>query len=174
MWYMREFIGHKIKVAVEVLGVVEGVLADVRPTEILVKGDDGKITRVRQDAIKGYLPVDFEPFDYIPFHVLFCENKKSGCPGVQYVKEGEGFTHGDLEVFTSPCTERCEDCTMGTKGELRSVRGEFLRQMLAGTMFGDYPTKESTNGRAEHAAPAVAKGEGKGRGVLKGEKPAHG
>lgn len=161
---MREFIGHSMKVAAEVLGIIEGVLIDDRPNMILIKGKDGKITRVVKAGIKGFVPNDFEPVDYKPFHVLFCENKKLGCSGVQYIKSGEGFTQSDLDVFMSPCPCKCVECKMGTKGELRSVSSEFLKMMLDGSMFGEYPNKESKNGRAGHTAAVGSSSKGKSKG----------
>lgn len=177
---MREFIGHSVKVAVEQLGVVEGTLVDDRQSMILVKGKDGKITRIIKAKICGFLPTDFEPFEYVAFHVLFCENKRMPCPGVQYVKEGEGFSRSDVEFFVGPCPCRCEDCTTGTKGELRSVSGKFLKGMIGGTMFGEYPKKESKRGSTKSgtgrtaANAAAPKGEGEGRGAVQGEEPDHG
>ena len=177
---MREFIGHKIKVATRAMGIVEGLLVDDRPSMILVKGSDSKITRIMKSDIGSFMPMDFEPFEYVPFHVLFCENKRMPCPGVQYIKEGDGFSKSDVEDFVSPCPCRSEECMMGTKGELRSVSGKFLKGMLAGTMFGEYPKKEGKDGRSETgsgcaAADAAApKGKGKGRGAVKGEKPDNG
>lgn len=177
---MREFIGHKVKVAVENMGAVTGTLVDDRPSMILVKGADGTITRIIKAHICGFLPTDFEPFEYVAFHVLYCENKRLACPGVQYIKEGEGFARSDVEVFVGPCPCRCEDCTMGTKGELRSVSGKFLREMIAGTMFGEYPTKkESKRGRATEGSEsgrgtAAAKGKAKGGGAVAGEESDHG
>lgn len=182
---MREFIGHTVKVATRSLGVVDGTMIDDRQAMILVQGKDKKITRILKQDIGAFLPTDFEPFEYVAFHVLYCENARLKCPGVQYIKEGEGFARSDVEVFVGPCPSRCEDCKMGTKGELRSVSGKFLRQMLAGTMFGEYPKKESKHGgvRTSEAgvgaglAAAVAassKGKGKGRGAVQGKEPAHG
>ena len=106
------------------------------------------------------------------------------CPGVQYVKEGSGFSHTDIEVFVGPCPCRAEDCIMGTKGELRSVSGKFLRGMIAGTMFGEYPKKGemkrgNIKGDGKHSGPVAAtdatasKGEDKGRGVVQGEESDH-
>jgi hypothetical protein len=177
---MREFIGHKIKVATRAIGIVEGLLVDDRSSMILVKGSDRKITRIMKSDIGSFMPMDFEPFEYVPFHVLFCENKRMPCPGVQYIKEGDGFSKSDVEDFVGPCPCRSEECVMGTKGELRSVSGKFLKGMLAGTMFGEYPKKEGRDGRSETgsgfaAADAAApKGKGKGRGAVKGEKPDNG
>jgi len=173
---MREFIGHSVKVATRAMGVVEGTLVDDRQSMILVQGKDKTITRILKQDIGAFLPTDFEPYEYVPFHVLYCENERMKCPGVQYIKEGEGFSRGDVEVFVGPCPGRCEDCKMGTKGELRSVSGKFLRQMIAGTMFGEYPKKESSHGGVAKTASvgaglaaavaASAKGKGQGRGVV--------
>jgi hypothetical protein len=171
---MREFIGHKVKVAVEVIGVVEGTLVDDRPSMILIKGGDEKITRVLKAKICSFMPIDFEPFKYIPFLVLFCDNKKTSCPGVQYIKEGDGFTKNDVETFVGPCPCRNEDCVMGSKGELRSVSGEFLKTVVSGTMFGEYPEKkEKKSGNAKSgrtATSASSKGEGEVRGVQQGKE----
>jgi hypothetical protein len=176
---MREFIGHKIRVATKAIGVVEGLMIDDRKDVILVKGADGVITRIIKTDIGGFAPVDFEPFEYIPFHVLFCENKRTLCPGVQYVKEGEGFSRHDVEKFVGPCPCRYDDCSIGTKGELRSVSGKVLRDMLNDTMFGEYPKKEGEHGSSKGGAEcrlggdsgvnskgceAAPKGQGKGRG----------
>lgn len=187
---MREFIGHTIKVAVESLGFVEGTMVEDKPTMILVKGKDGKITRIIKAHICGFHSTDFEPYEYVPFHVLYCENKRMKCPGVQYVKEGEGFNRNDVEVFVGPCPCRSDDCTMGTKGELRSVSGKFLREMIGGTMFGDYPKKEKANGNTEGnrgklglvgegkrntgGDAEAAKGKGNSRGLFPTEKPDYG
>ena len=165
---MRELIGHKVRMAVEQMGMVEGIVVDDRPSMVLLKGQDGKITRIVKIHICGFVPLDSEPFKYVPFHVLFCENKKIKCPGVQYVKEGEGFNREDVEVFVGPCPCRNSECVMGTKGELRSVSGEFLRTMIEGTMFGSYPKKEEKHGNVTSKARftetirAAAKGKGKG------------
>ena len=181
---MREFIGHTVKVAVEALGLVEGTLIDERQTMILVQGKDKRITRIIKAKICGFLPTDFEPMEFIPFHVLYCENKRMSCPGVQYVKEGEGFSRQDVEMFVSPCPCRCEDCKMGTKGELRSVSSQFLKGMISGTMFGEYPTKkEAKNGTAKRDGGGVgsggnngpdSKGKGTGGEPVTGKEPDHG
>jgi len=136
---MREFIGHKLKVGTKTFGLVEGLLTDESPEMILLKGSDGLISRIMKHDIGGFMPIDFEPKPYIPFHVLFCKNARTCCPGVQYVKEGEGFSRNDIDMFVNPCPCRSDDCSVGTKGELRSVSGSVLQEMLSGTMFGEYP-----------------------------------
>lgn len=152
---VREFIGHKIKVATRSMGAVEGLLVDDRKDMILLKGNDGKIFRIIKTDIGCFVPMDFEPFEFVPFHVLFCRNKRMPCPGVQYVKEGQGFTRKDLDEFVGPCPCREDDCEMGTKGELRTVSGDFLREMLGGTLFGTYPQKE---GEKKHGGESGSSG----------------
>jgi hypothetical protein len=139
---MRMFIGHKLKVIADNFpGPVEGVLVDERPDRILLKGADGGITRIIKTHISGFKPQDFEPSDYVPFHVLYCEDKNRGCPGVKYVKEGQGVSMNDYKPFMDPCPCKSETCGFGTKGELRTVSGKVLIEMLNGTMYGDYPTE---------------------------------
>jgi hypothetical protein len=175
---MREFIGHKVKVATRSLGVVEGTLVDDRKEMILVQGSDKKITRIIKQDIGAFLPTDFEPFEFVPFLVLYCENKKIPCPGVQFIKEGEGFSRVDIESFVEPCPCRCEDCIMGSKGELRSVSGKFLRGVIGSTRFGEYPKNRGQRGSSRTAGAgsgaAAPKGKGSGGGVVSGEEPAHG
>jgi hypothetical protein len=172
---VREFIGHQMQFATRSMGIVKGLLVDDRPAMLLVKGADGKIVHVLKQDLGGFTACDFEPSEYIPFLVLFCENKKTGCPGIQYVKEGEGFAKNDLDIFTNPCPSKCSDCVMGSKGELRSVSGNILRGMLAGTMFGEYPKKEVKRGNSDiRPSTETPKGKGKGGGVRKGEEPAVG
>jgi len=140
---MREFIGHVLKVIADNFpGPVEGVMVDDRPSMILLKGKDGKITRIVKSHISGFQPMDFEPFKYVPLHIVYCANARQGCPGVQYIKEGAGVSVGDFELIMSPCPNRDEHCKCGTMGELRTANGELLRKMLAGTIYGDYPAKK--------------------------------
>jgi hypothetical protein len=40
-----------------------------------------------------------------------------------------------------PCVDGT--CKRGTKGELRTVNGDFLRGMIGDALFGDYPKPES-------------------------------
>ena len=100
------------------------------------------IYRQPKGKIINWFPLEDEPKDFQPFHVLFCENRGINCDGVQYVKQGEGFSQADINDFMEPCPLRCDDCRYGTKGELRGVDSEFLNRMIGGTMFGDYPRGE--------------------------------
>ncbi len=45
------------------------------------------------------------------------------------------------------CPCRVPECDYGTHGELRTVDGEILKNVLGNTIFGDYPEKkEETSG----------------------------
>ena len=140
---MREFIGHTLKVLADNFpGPVEGVMVDDKPNMVLLKGKDGKIVRVVKSHISGFTPMDHEPVDFAPFQVMFCENKGQGCPGIQYVKEGTGVSKSECEKMMAPCPCRSDSCRFGTKGEIRGLPGEFLRKMIGGTMYGEYPEKK--------------------------------
>jgi hypothetical protein len=86
----------------------------------------------------------FRPLEAVDFTdtcllVLACENPSIRCSGVQYIKEGEGFTKVDFEAFMKPCKKRCETCRYGSKGDLRTMDVKVLVRMLSGTVYGDYP-----------------------------------
>ena len=156
---MREFVGHKLKVTVEHLGEVEGVAINENKVFLFLKVvQDGseRVMRIPKGKICAFTPMDAEPEDYVPFHVLYCDNKTLGCPGVQYIQEGPGFNPADLEVFMSPCECRVDGCRCGTKGELRTVKGDTLRRMFKDILFGDYPKKKEAPSagrtRADEAA----------------------
>lgn len=169
---MREFIGHKVKVAVEEVGVVSGTVTSDTQLFLFVKGDDGKITRIVKSKICAFTPLDFEPHKYLPFFVLRCKNDKTGCPGVQFIKP-EGFSQDDFKTFMEPCPSRCDTCTYGSMGELRTVDGEFMRKIFKDIMFGDYPEpKKGKTSAKPSARPSAAVGSGaaEGAGVHGGEE----
>ncbi len=175
---MREFIGHKVKFVVEEVGAVQGVVINDAKDRIYVKGEDGKITRVIKNHICAFTPLDFEPEDYIPFHILRCWNKSTGCPGVCFVQEGTGFKHSDFEAFMGPCPCRDDSCSHGTKGEIHSVSGTFLREIFADTIYGDYPKKnkeaKKSGGTSGKSSGEAERGEGQGTGVDSGEESDNG
>jgi hypothetical protein len=171
---MKEFIGHDIKVGTRTMGILSGQLLGEDATKVLLKGKDGVIVRIFKSDIGGYCSLDFEPLDVRSFLVLYCQNQKSGCQGVQYVKEGNGFSQSDLEIFTSPCESRCRDCIMGSKGELRGLSGEFLSRMISGTRFGEYPTDkgvEHDTTRDSETNREASESKKQGRGTVKRKKP---
>jgi len=155
---MRQFIGHKLKVAVQEIGMIQGTLVNDQKDRIFLKGEDGKITRVIKSKICGFTPLDFEPHDYIPFHVLYCENKQTGCPGVKLIQEGDGVKRSDFPAFMEPCPCYCETCTYGTKGEIHTISGALLRELLANTMYGEYPV-EADKEEKDDASSGTASGE---------------
>lgn len=148
---MKEFIGHRLKLLVDNFpGPIDGVLVGDHPQMMMIKGSDGKIFRVVKSRVSGFVPVDGEVVDYRPFQVLFCDNEKTKCPGVQFIQEGEGVARKDFDKFMSPCPCKVDTCKFGTKGELRSVSSKFLQEMLVGAVFGEYPAKEikDANGKS--------------------------
>ena len=147
---MRQFIGHTLKVLADNFPTpVEGIMVEDRTDRISLKGKDGKITRVVKSHISGFTPMDFEPFEFVPFHVMYCENERMKCPGVQFIKEGAGVAQSEYDQFMGPCPCRNEACKFGTRGEIRSVNGEILRQMLAGTMYGEYPEAKAVKNKVK-------------------------
>ena len=171
---VRKFIGHKVKFAIEGVGQVEGIVVGEMKDRILVKGEDAKITRIPKGKICLFTPVDFEPFKYVPFHVLRCSNKETGCPGVQYIQEGAGIKETDFHIFMKPCPCLSEGCSYATKGELRTVDGTFVREMFDSVLFGDYPQKEKKSAGSTRTTGEAEQSEGEGGGVREGEKSDNG
>lgn len=174
---MREFMGHKVRFVVHQLGVVEGTVVDDAKDRILVKGEDDKITRVIKSHICAFTPLDFEPVDYVPFHILRCWNKNTNCPGVRFILEGDRFKATDFETFMSPCPCRSDSCAHGTKGELHSISGSFLRETFADTIYGDYPKKkkeDKSGGTSRKSSGETQQGESESSGVDTGEESDNG
>jgi len=174
---MKEFIGHNVTIGTKTMGMLSGELLGEDSTKVLLKGKEGIIVRIYKTDIGGYCSSDFEPLDVRSFLVLYCSNIKNGCPGVQYIKEGKGFSQSDLEIFTSPCKSRCRDCIMGSKGELRGLSGEFLSRMISGTRFGEYPMEKTGEDdgkydttRDSETNREASESKGKGRGTIKRKK----
>ena len=173
---MREFIGHEVKFVVADVGVVTGTVVDDTKLFLLVKGSDGSVTRVVKGKICAFTPVDFEPHKYVPFYVLQCFNKTTGCPGVSYIKEGgpaKGFKQSDFDFFMEDCPARCDTCGCGSKGELRTADSEFLSEMLTDTVFGDYP-KLKREKKSAGTDRTAGSGEGTSAGSDGGEEPSGG
>ena len=138
---MKELIGKSIQIYINGLGMLKGIVIDDTKDVVLIKDNNEKIFRIFKNQIVCYVP-EQESLNYVPFHVLFCRNDSQNCPGVQYIQEGHGFNLSDVEKFVSDCPCRNATCKMGSKGELRNIDGDFLRDMLANTIFGDYPEKK--------------------------------
>jgi len=171
---MREFIGHEITLTVEEKGDVEGIMVSENKTFLFIKEGDGRIHRYAKGKVVGFVPMDFEPFAYVAFHLLRCQNKKTGCPGVQMIQEGAGIKPSDFEVFMGECDCRDDTCDYGTKGELRTVDGKFLKEIFKDVLFGDYPTKEATSGGSTRTDEAAGGSEDESRRDGEGEVPLDG
>jgi hypothetical protein len=145
---MRKFIGHQMRFIVDghkVEGEFLGEGAGDEKGLLLVRSaEDNTITRIPKGKIGPFTYADQkdETTEYVPFLVLRCFNRTSRCPGVQFIKEGPGFRPGDFEVFMGECPCRDDSCSHGSAGELRSVTGGLLRDMLADTRFGEYPERK--------------------------------
>ena len=137
---MKKFIGIELTVAVAGMGTFKGILlADMRD-RILLKGSDGKVTRIPKSQIAMFVP-EKEPDGSSSIYVLFCDNREIGCPGVQYIVAGEGFKQSDFHFMKAcPCVQ--DNCRQGSKGELRCVDPALLVRMLDGTLYGDFPEKK--------------------------------
>jgi len=136
---VRRCIGKQVEFIVDGMGQFQAKVVGDQRDMVLVKGaKDTYARRVIKSKICSYMPL--EPIgDEVNLLVLACENPTIKCPGVQFVKEGEGFSQADFKMFMGGCPRRCETCRSGSLGELRSVDGVKLGEMMSGTMFGDYP-----------------------------------
>lgn len=147
---MKEFVGKQVEFVVEGVGRFKATVVADRPNMVHVKGESDEFARrIPKSKVCSFMPL--EPTDSdVNLLVLACENPTIGCPGVQFVKEGRGFSQNDFKTFMRPCRSACETCRTGSLGELRSVDGAVLREMMAGTMFGDYPeVKDAEKGTSE-------------------------
>jgi hypothetical protein len=140
---MRDLVGKTVRFILEGQeGAFSGEVLKDAKDRVFVKSETG-ITRLIKSKVCGFEPAE-EPGEWVNLLVLACQNTTIGCPGVQYVQEGDGFKQTDFDVFMGQCPRKCDSCKRGSKGELRSVDGPFLRQMLAGVICGEYPKGESS------------------------------
>jgi len=175
---MREYVGHLMAfVAQGFAEPFKGTLVNEDVNFLYLKSESKKeVWRLIRSKICGFTVLDKEPEDFTPLLVLSCDCKNIGCAGVQYVKEGPGFTQKDIDTFTSSCPCKSAECRVGSKGELRGLSSVFLSRMLTGMLFGDYPAKKEAkraNSRSGHSAK-TEHGETEGGGSLKGEQPPDG
>jgi hypothetical protein len=142
---MREFIGKRVEFWVDGIGKFSATVTGDNKHMVMVKGEDDKFARrIIKSKIVSFMPLEESSAD-VNLLVLACENPTIGCPGVQFVKEGEGFSQSDFKMFMGPCKSVCETCRKGSLGELKTIDGDRLADMFSGMMFGDYP-EEVDNG----------------------------
>ncbi len=138
---MKEFIGKKVEFVLD--GFDKPFVAKVvedSPVLVLVQGtNDTRPRRIVKSKIVMFMPMEDVETDSVSLQVLACQNVKLHCPGVKFVQEGAGVKRADFDKFMGPCPKRTPECKCGTMGELRSMPGSKLRDMVAGTVFGDYP-----------------------------------
>jgi len=136
---MKKFVGHRIRVLLSgAASKVEGEMVGDRRDMILLKDDEGVINRIIKSHIAVFTPVGSEPVEKTVL-VLRCSNASEGCPGVQFVKVGDGVSRSDFETFTAGCPKRSEQCSFGSMGDVRCLDGDVLAEIMGGTLFGDFP-----------------------------------
>lgn len=168
---MRDLVGRKLKLVVEGFPQpMSGTLVDENQTFAYIQSavKEDEVWRIPKGKICGFMSPD-APTKFLPFHVLFCDNQGQKCKGVQFIKEGEGFSHRDLDTFMSQCPSRNLDCRCGSKGELRTVDSELLKRMFTGVLFGDYP--EAKGKKNARSSPEVELSQSGDRKADKGRKP---
>ena len=139
---MKQFVGKEVEFVVQEMGQFKAKVVGDRRDMVLVRGSkDPFPRRIIKSKIISFMPLE-ENDDDVNLLVLKCSNPTIKCPGVQYIKEGDGFSQKDFKAFMAPCPRCCETCRTGSEGELRTVSGSTLQDMLAGTMYGDYPEEE--------------------------------
>lgn len=143
---MKQFVGKQVMFFVQEMGKFKAKVVGDRKDMILVQGESDSFPwRIIKSKIVGFMPLE-QVDDDVNLLVLGCENPAIRCPGVKYIKEGTGFNQNDFNKFMAPCPRRCDTCRTGSHGELRTVEGAVLKEMLPGTLYGDYPDEEDKNG----------------------------
>ena len=139
---MKQYVGKRVAFIVQEMGKFSATVVSDRKDMVLVKGEKDQFPwRIIKSKIVGFQPMEPTEED-VNLFVLHCENPTIGCPGVKYVKEGEGFNQSDFKAFMNPCPKKCDTCRAGSHGELRTIGGKVLSEMMASTMYGEYPEEE--------------------------------
>ena len=141
---MKKFIGKKVSFVMQGKeGTITCTVVEDSAQFIIGRTDrNGKdeVVYLCKSKVVLFMPLEGVDSEEISgLLVLYCENPSIGCPGVQCVKKGPGFTRSDLEAFMSPCPKKCKTCRAGSLGELRNIPGEKLIPIMDGTLYGDYP-----------------------------------
>lgn len=140
---MKQFVGKNMQFFVVGMGHFSAKVVGDRRDMILVRGGDDEFPRrIIKKHIVSFMPMEAVDED-VNLLILTCENPTNKCPGVKYVKEGEGFSSNDFNSFMSHCPRRCDTCRTGSLGEMRTVSGEVLCDMMSGTVYGDYPEEKA-------------------------------
>jgi len=141
---MKAFINKRVTFwMANVPSPVAGVVVGDRKDRVLLKGEDGNVTRILKSHVVMFIP-DEEPEAFEPVLVLHCENASINCPGVYFALDKPGFNQADFDVFMGQCPARCESCRRGSLGDIGGLPRKTLKNMVAKTIFGDYPEKGRT------------------------------
>lgn len=86
---MRNMISKEVDIYVQDEGSVIGTMTADDRSFVHLRLEDGRMKRVVKSKICSFVPTstEAEDSDYVPFHILFCENKITKCPGVQFIQE---------------------------------------------------------------------------------------
>jgi hypothetical protein len=112
--------------------------------------NDGKMTAFVNKAKLGAILMENTSETAVPekppqenatdhFIVLMCANPKVNCPGVCYIKHGQGASQNDFEGFMAKCKKRQPNCMRRSIGKLTSAPMAMLKNILDNTVFGEYP-----------------------------------
>lgn len=143
---MKKYIGKRIRIAVEGVGKVSGVFQGEEDNCLVIDLDDPN-SEVPVYIPKGKISM-FSPMEGAraeePVLVLGCQNKKIGCPGVQFVRAASRDEVGDSDFndFMSGCPLRQKSCKCGVFGDVASVDRRLLVKMMDRMMFGEYPRRK--------------------------------
>ena len=138
---MKKFIGKKVEFVVEGFPspFMAKVVGDSRDM-VLVKGDkDDHVRHLIKSKICSFMSLEDVPEEDVSVLVLYCENPSTGCCGVNYIKEGPGFSRSDFDMFMKPCESRRGTCRTGSRGDLKLIEGKVLKDIFSGNLLGDYP-----------------------------------
>lgn len=140
---MKEFVGKKVRFLIEGAGSLEATVVSDSKNIVFVRiGDDEHVTRIVKNKISLFKPLDLEDEKVPTLLMLFCENPTINCPGVKFIKKGDGFSQSDFDTFMGPCKSRCESCRRGSHGDIRCVDGKIMTNIFSGCLFGKYPEEK--------------------------------
>lgn len=156
---MKNLVGKNILVRTDGLSIKGKMIADFPDRIVIVSpSETGKsfVTNVQKDKIAFFILEEEKSVEELsnaaellsgaPLTVLACENKSIGCIGVRCVanKYEKDLKKSDFEEFMAPCPVRQASCKCGTMGNLYTMDGKVLQNILGGMIVGEYPEPKST------------------------------
>lgn len=158
MWNMNDYVDKKIKVLTDGGRTMEGIVMGHTTSFVLLKvASDKPAVRIPKRKIESFQPMDEEVTDsdlvsgsemvasskesiLDNMKVLACQNEKSGCKGVKYIKLMKGEPkESDFEEMIYQCPKRNANCKMGCLGNISEVSPQIISNVLNQTLYGEYP-----------------------------------